>query len=85
MLEPAGELLVRHPFFEVEKWLLPKEREIAPAGNFAIVVCLTGALECAGLKFKPGDFFLVPAQLEGRVARPLGENVSLLRVTMPRG
>jgi mannose-6-phosphate isomerase class I len=71
--------------FAVEKWLLPKEREVARRGGFAIVVCLTGALESAGLKFEPGDFFLVPAQLEDRVVRPIGENASLLRVTMPRG
>jgi mannose-6-phosphate isomerase len=85
LLEQTDELLVRHESFEVEKWLLPKEREIAPGGSFAIVVCLTGALESAGLKFEPGDFFLVPAQLEDRVVRPIGENASLLRVTMPRG
>jgi mannose-6-phosphate isomerase len=84
LVDQAGELLARHETFEVEKWLLPKEREIAPGASFAIVVCLTGALECAGLKFKLGDFFLVPAQLEDRVVRPIGENVSLLRVTMPR-
>ena len=84
LLKQEGELLVRHSLFEVEKWLLPKEREIAPSGSFAIVVCLTGALECAGLQFKPGDFFLVPAQLEDRVLRPKDENVSLLRVTIPR-
>jgi mannose-6-phosphate isomerase class I len=84
LLKPEGELLVRHSFFEIEKWLLRKERESAPSGSFAIVVCLTGVLECAGLKFKPGDFFLVPAQLEDRVLRPKAENVSLLRVTIPR-
>jgi len=84
LLEQTNELLVRHESFEVEKWLLPKEREIAPGGCFAIVVCLTGALESAGLKFEPGDFFLVPAQLEDRAVRPIGENASLLRVTMPR-
>lgn len=84
LLKPEGELLVRHSLFEVEKWLLSNEREIAPSGSFAIVVCLTGALECAGLQFKPGDFFLVPAQLEDRMLRPAGENTSLLRVTIPR-
>ena len=42
LLKQEGELLVRQPFFEIEKWLLQKEREIAPSGRFAIVVCLTG-------------------------------------------
>ncbi|MDP9004696.1 MAG: hypothetical protein M3N12_07890, partial [Verrucomicrobiota bacterium] len=84
LLKPDGEALVRQEFFGVEKWSLAGEREIVPRGSFAIVACLTGALECAGLEFKPGDFFLVPAELPERVVKPIGEDVSLLRVTMPR-
>jgi mannose-6-phosphate isomerase len=83
LLKSEGESLVKDSIFEVEKWLLPEEREIAPSGSFAIVVGLTGAFEYAGVAFKPGDFFLVPAQLEDRAVRPAGENVSLLRVTVP--
>jgi mannose-6-phosphate isomerase len=84
LLKPDGEALVRQEFFEVAKWSLAGAREIAPRGGFAIVVCLTGALECAGLEFKPGDFFLVPAEMPERTVKPIGENVSLLRVTIPR-
>ena len=84
LLKPKGELLAKHETFEIEKWSLSNEREIAPRGTFAIVVCLTGGVECAGLQFKPGDFFLVPAQLENRTLRPRDENVSLLRVTIPK-
>jgi mannose-6-phosphate isomerase len=84
LLRPTGESLVRHELFEIDKWLLGSEREIADAGRFAIVVCLTGELECTKRQFKPGDFFLVPAQLEDRLVRPLGENVSLLRVMLPQ-
>lgn len=84
LLKPEGESLVKNSIFEVEKWLLDEERDIAANGSFAVVVCLTGALECAGIAFKPGDFFLVPAQLEDRAVRPVSENVSLLRVTVPR-
>ena len=78
-----GESLIRHTTFEVQKWLLGSEREITEPGRFAIGVCLTGELSCGGRNFKPGEFFLVPAQLENRMLRPKGENVSLLRVTMP--
>ena len=84
LLKPEGESLVKHETFEIDKWLLNDEREIAGAGRFAIVVCLTGELECAGRLFKPGDFFLVPAELENRSVRPVGEDASLLRVTMPQ-
>jgi len=84
LLEAKGESLVRHEVFEIEKWVLERDREIADRGRFAIVICLSGKLECAGCRFALGDFFLLPAQVDDRVARPIGENVSLLRVTMPR-
>ncbi|PZR73744.1 MAG: mannose-6-phosphate isomerase [Chthoniobacterales bacterium] len=84
LLKAKGESLVRHPSFEIDKWILAEEREIAEPERFAIVVCLTGELECCERQFKPGDFFLVPTQLKDRVLRPKGKNVSLLRVMMPR-
>ncbi len=85
LLDQANELLVREPSFQVEKWVLKEERAGVPLGQFAIIICLTGMLECSGLQFKPGDFFIVPAQLEDRLLKPGGENVSLLRVTIPTG
>lgn len=84
LLRATGESLVRHELFEIDKWELRAEREIAERGRFAIVVCLTGELECAGRRFKPGDFFLVPAQLEERVVRPARGKASLLRVALPK-
>ena len=84
LLQPKGESLVRQELFEVEKWSLAEAREIATPAKFAIVVCLTGTIECSGKQFKPGDFFLVPAQQQDRVARPIGRSVSLLRITLPR-
>jgi mannose-6-phosphate isomerase len=84
LLRPKEESLVRHELFEIDKWELRDAREIAERGRFAIVVCLTGELECAGSRFKAGDFFLVPAQLEDRRVRSIGDQASLLRVTMPR-
>jgi mannose-6-phosphate isomerase len=84
LLRSKGETLIKHDLFEIEKWELRDAREIAERGRFSIVVCLTGELECAGRRFKPGDFFLVPAQLEDRMIRPVGSDVSLLRVTTPQ-
>jgi mannose-6-phosphate isomerase len=78
-----GESLVRNELFEIEKWNLAAEREITEPGRFAIVVCLTGAIECAGRRFRPGDFFLVPAQLKDRLLRPVEAETSLLKVTLP--
>jgi mannose-6-phosphate isomerase len=84
LIQQDGESLVRHELFEIEKWELPNTREIAAAGTFALIVCLTGALECGRLKFKAGDFFLLPANSKERVLQPASESVSLLRVTIPR-
>ena len=81
--EAKGESLVRNELFEIEKWNLATEREIAGQGRFAIVVCLTGTLECAGRHFQPGDFFLVPAQLKDRLVRPVKRETALLKVTLP--
>jgi mannose-6-phosphate isomerase len=83
LLKPKGESLVRHELFEIDKWDLDKEREIAEAGRFAIVVCLTGRIECSGKQFKPGDFFLVPAQQPDRLVRAGETKTSLLKVTLP--
>ena len=82
-IEPRGELLTRHQFFEVQKWNLESARDIAPLGEFAIVLCLTGALQSAGVDLTPGDFFLVPASLQDRSIHPRGKGPSLLRITIP--
>jgi mannose-6-phosphate isomerase len=84
LVEPQGELLVRHELFEVQKWNLDQPRAAAPLGQFAIVCCLTGQLTCANLSVSPGEIFLVPAQLKDRQLKPLGAQTSLLRVTIPK-
>ena len=83
LIEPKGELLLRHELFEIQKWNLAQPREIAPLGQFAIVCCLTGRLRCADTDLSPGEFFLVPAQLQDRQLKPLEAKTSLLRVTIP--
>ncbi len=80
-----GESLIRNELFEIDKWDLKNDREIVETGRFAIVVCLTGKIECSGKHFNPGDFFLVPANLPDRVVRPLAKGASLLRVRLPEG
>jgi mannose-6-phosphate isomerase len=83
LIKPKREALVRQELFEIDKWNLDKEREIAEAGRFAIVVCLTGKIECAERQFKPGDFFLVPAQQPDRLVRAVEARTSLLKVMLP--
>jgi mannose-6-phosphate isomerase len=85
LLRSKGEPLVRHESFEIDKWDLRKDREIAETGRFAIVACLTGKIECGDRQFKATDFFLVPAQQPDRIVRPVEAKTSLLRVTLPSG
>jgi mannose-6-phosphate isomerase len=83
LVEPNGEVLIKHELFEIQKWNLDSSREIAPLGQFAIVCCLTGSLRCASVDLVAGEFFLVPASLEIRQLRPQSERTSLLRITIP--
>jgi len=83
LVEPQGELLIRHKRFEIQKWNLDLPRAVAPHGQFAIICCLSGKVGCADVHFAPGHFFLVPAQLHDRQLKPLDAQTSLLRVTIP--
>ncbi len=83
LIEPKGDLLIKHDIFEIQKWNLDSPRETAPAGEFAIVCCLTGSLRCAGVDLRPGEFFLVPASLQDRQLKPDSNGTQLLRVTIP--
>jgi mannose-6-phosphate isomerase len=82
LIEPTGELLIRHKLFEIQKWNLDRPREIVPHGQFAIVCCLTGSLRCAAVNIERGEFILIPAQLPKRRVQPLTPQASLLRVTI---
>ncbi|HEY2139434.1 MAG TPA: type I phosphomannose isomerase catalytic subunit [Chthoniobacterales bacterium] len=82
LLPRTTESLIKHELFEVDLWEMHGPRQIAEPGRSAIIVCVTGQLECAGRHFGPGDFFLVPAQMQDRETRPIGD-ASLLRVMLP--
>ncbi len=82
--QPAGgEPLVECAFFRVEHWSLDAPREAVPAGEFAILTPLTGAVRCGGREFGPGSFFLVPANLAARELAPAAPGTTLLRTTIP--
>jgi len=83
LVEPQGELLVRHKLFEVQKWNLTASRDISSQGQFAIVCCLTGSLRCSDVDLSPGGFCLFPASLQARKLQPKCKGTSLLRITIP--
>ena len=84
LIEPKGELLVRDDLFEIQRWNLEHPREVAPGGDWAAVVCLSGKLQCASVDLMPGEFFLLPASLKDRQMKPVNELATLLRVTIPK-
>lgn len=73
------------PFFRVERWPLDRERAALEntGGRFAIFTCLGGKVDCAGVEFRPGEFFLVPAGLSDAQVRPMAEDTMVLRTTIP--
>jgi mannose-6-phosphate isomerase len=83
LIEPEGELLVRHDLFVVEKWNLESPREVIAREQFAIVCCLSGSLRCGDADFTPAQFFLVPTSMVDRSIRPGSRGTSLLRITIP--
>jgi len=84
LIEPKGELLVKHELFQLQKWNLDSPREVTPRGEFAIVCCLAGSLRCTEVDLRPGEFFLVPASSQDRQLHPRAERTSLLRITIPK-
>ena len=82
LIEPKGELLVKHELFELQKWNLNSPREITPPGQFAVVCCLTGTLSCTDIELRPGEFLLVPASLPDRQLHPRADGTTLLRITI---
>ena len=83
LVEPQGELLVRHELFEIQKWNLAAPREISLQGRFAIVCCLSGSLRCGDANLSPGGFCLVPASLQDQRIEPQRKGTSLLHITIP--
>lgn len=83
LTKPPGEILVRHPHFQVEKWQLDGQRAAVGKGQFAIVFCISGEIKCAGATIKPGEFLFVPSCLTDRVLRTPSGLSELLRITIP--
>ena len=80
---PRSNPLVKCDYFEIERWTLDAPREAAPAGDFAIMICLGGKVACAGETFAPGQFFLVPATLEDRLLTPVAPGTTVLKTRIP--
>jgi mannose-6-phosphate isomerase len=82
LLHPEEESLVDDSLFRIERWRLDSERDAIPPGEFAIFFCVSGEVECSGLRAKIGEFFLIPASLTDRKLKPLTQSTVLLRTTV---
>ncbi|MDQ6656558.1 MAG: class I mannose-6-phosphate isomerase [Verrucomicrobiota bacterium] len=85
LVSPAGEVLLAHDLFCIERWNLEQPRHIAERGTFGVVMCLTGEAECAEVRLKAGELLLLPADAAHRVLRPRVDGTSVLRVTQGSG
>jgi mannose-6-phosphate isomerase len=83
-LTPVSDSLVADcPYFTVRKFDLPSPLSITTEDDFAIVTCLTGAIECHGITLKPGGFMLLPASLNKALLVPKIEETSYLLTKLP--
>lgn len=71
------------PFFHVEKLELTTPIPATSPGDFSIVTCVEGAVECTGVSLKPGGFMLVPACLEGAMLTPVVPGTAVLITKLP--
>ena len=80
---PSASLVADCPYFHVEKRELPSEVDVAKKGDFSIITCLTGLVDCEGVSLKPGGFMLIPASLENAPLTPAEPGTSILVTTLP--
>ena len=71
------------PYFKVEKLSLSTPVPACVEARFSILAVLSGVASCAGVSFKPGDFFLAPASLGDATVEPAEKNTEVLRITLP--
>jgi mannose-6-phosphate isomerase len=82
-LQTSGEMLLECEYFRVEKWSLDRDRIACDRNRFAVFTCLEGEVACGGVRFKPGDLFLVPACAHDPVLHPLAKKATVLRINIP--
>ena len=78
-----GELVVECEYFRVEKWQLETPRRSNGQGQFSIFTCVNGMIECGGVQFNAGDFFLIPADASSLELKSSGGPATVLRTTIP--
>jgi mannose-6-phosphate isomerase len=71
------------PYFRVEKLQLSSPVSACNEGRFSIITVVSGGASCAGLNFKPGDFFLAPASLGSSTVEPTEAKTEILQSTLP--
>ncbi len=83
MLQPSGETIAHCEHFHVEKWHLDAPRS-SGGETFAVIMILSGEVECCQRRFTAGRFLLLPADCPDRELTPRATGTTLLRTTIPR-
>jgi mannose-6-phosphate isomerase len=83
-LTPSSQTVVADcPYFHVEKIPLPLPGNIFCQGDFSIVTCLTGEVECLGTILRPGGLMLIPSFLEEPILIPETADTTILVTRLP--
>ena len=84
-LTPSSQTVVADcSYFHVEQIPLPLPGNIACKGDFSIVTCLTGEVECSGTILRQGGFMLIPALMEEAILIPDTGDTTILVTRLPR-
>ena len=83
MTPSTRNLIADCPHFHVEKIDMQTPFPAKDEGDFCLITCLTGEVECSGVHLKPGGFLLVPASLKNATLIPLSSATSVLRTLLP--
>jgi len=80
--------LIDGPEFRIQKHCVSTGEQVElPAGAFSVIALVSGGVVCGGHSFKPGDYFLIPANTDESTAIASSMSMSadsvLLQVTWP--
>ena len=79
-----AEVVVSCPEFHVEHWNLSTSRSDSSSAGVIFTV-LTGEVICGTTRFRPGEFFILPAASKERSLSPAGPATTVLRTAVIRG
>lgn len=85
LVVPHGEQLTANGCFTVDRLAVAAPREAAPPGLCAALVSVAGTVRCGGMRFAPGELFLIAAAAAERTIAPAdAAPATVVRAMLPR-